>query len=274
VPYLRLGETFPDDETWKGALPRTSVLENLEIVQTEAGRGSKQGAFVFDQRAKPTNVHDSNFYNIRPLPDERSSFVSPTGLILQSRGETEDSFLRNAQTLLDAQSRTFTYLDDLAYVKLSDDLQGRKPSHLRSTADQDIPAGSYDGFGFITFPGRQGLETWMLEYAWDSSEFLSFFCQLADEDMFAFLQAWLYFGFLSEVFGRHIRVEDFVTKAQNGQSILTTQKLLTTDQWKSWLPDVRALPLEARQERVRAITQALELASKFTRLEDAGTLRI
>ena len=113
----------------------------------------------------------------------------------------------------------------------------------------------------------------MLDCHCSSESFLCFFNQITDvKEAAVFIQSWLFFGLMSEVFGKKVREQDFVTVGKQVFKILTTQKFLTTQQWKSWGEEVISLAPEARAVRVQSIQHSLEIASKFTRLEDSGEL--
>lgn len=156
---------------------------------------------------------------------------------------------------------------------LSEKARRNKPLFLPARDQQFNPGQAYDGLGFRLFPRRMGYDMTTLDHKWNSDLFLGFFHQGTGPEMAVFLQSWLFFGFISEVFGKTVREEDFVTtvsKSGNPYKILTLQKFITTRQWKSWEPLVFYRSTEIRDARIAAIKHALDTASKFTRLEDSG----
>ena len=89
---------------------------------------------------------------------------------------------------------------------------------------------TYDNAGFTTFPSRAGFDKKRL-LAGD-------FTQHSENDTNAFLQAWLFFGMMSEVMDEHVRPEDFVRTASQGHQVVTTRDNLTR-YVRRWLERLR-----------------------------------
>lgn len=164
---------------------------------------------------------------------------------------------------------------------LSEKARRNKPSFLTMRRKPIIPLTSqtYDGLGFRYFPDRMGYDVAGLDCEWDLDSFLAFFHQRPEVDMAVFLQAWLFFGFLSEVFGYTVREQDYITtitKSGGIFAVLTLQRLITTNQWNSWelmiqeLFDLHVMTGQHLDAYITRVKHCLDLASKFTRLEDSG----
>lgn len=72
----------------------------------------------------------------------------------------------------------------------------------------------YDDSGFTGYPARMDF---------DKKRMLTGdFTEHSPARTAAFLQAWLYFGMMSEVFGTHVDRDDFVIEDHQGQTFVTT----------------------------------------------------
>ena len=94
---------------------------------------------------------------------------------------------------------------------------------------QDI---HYDGQGWHTFPERCG-------YPWLSFELLTVQGieqhqpDHSQDDLQAFVQAWLYFGLLEAVLGQRYQHVDFIERDRDGHSWISTRAALQWDyKWK------------------------------------------
>jgi hypothetical protein len=91
-----------------------------------------------------------------------------------------------------------------------------------------LAAQEYDGGEFITYPSRRG---------WSDNDLKGYqnFGNRSPEEVEAFFQTWLYFGFVIEVFGIvgvQFKTQDFIRTGQNGERYITTQVL--PDAIKKW----------------------------------------
>ncbi|KAI9777355.1 MAG: hypothetical protein M1839_008963 [Geoglossum umbratile] len=95
---------------------------------------------------------------------------------------------------------------------------------------------AYDNLGFKFFPNR---------HSWDSARFLKgdfTFNGVEDPDRTAaFIQGWLYFGFMAEFFGREVDIEaDFVKTDECGRRVVTTERLgLYIDAWQDGVVEMK-----------------------------------
>ena len=109
----------------------------------------------------------------------------------------------------------------------------------------------YDDGGFTRFPARSGF---------DKKRLLGGdFTEHSPAVTAAFLQSWLYFGMMSEVFGRHVEQEDFVVEDDQGHCFVTTEHSLRP-YIKQWLAALEKGALPDAQKR---ISQCLQEANKY-----------
>ncbi|KUJ15055.1 uncharacterized protein LY89DRAFT_784082 [Mollisia scopiformis] len=78
----------------------------------------------------------------------------------------------------------------------------------------------YDGGPMLTYPHRHG---WQVLYHPGGISYLVEGEKPDDRKLEAFLQNWLYFGLLSEVFGSFIDIQEFITSTKDGEHVVTTQ---------------------------------------------------
>lgn len=99
----------------------------------------------------------------------------------------------------------------------------------------------YDDAGFTGFPARTGFDKKRL-LAGD-------FTEHSPVTTAAFLQSWLYFGMMGEIFGTHVERNDFVVRDYQGDSFITTkQSLLPYIQ--RWLATLEKARLPDNQLRI------------------------
>lgn len=99
--------------------------------------------------------------------------------------------------------------------------------HLPHALEPDLPCPKvpylegyvYDDGGFTGYPTRMGF---------DKKRYLAGdFTEQPPAITAAFLQSWLYFGMMGEVFGTHVELDDFVVKCdQSRDSFITTKDTL------------------------------------------------
>lgn len=98
----------------------------------------------------------------------------------------------------------------------------------------------YDGKTFYSFPERQG---------WDPSDIIQRnFRQNGVEDPLrtaSFLQAWLFFGFMSEVLKTSVLTSDFMQEIE-GQKFITTKSL--QKYIDNWQDEINSLSVCERRE--------------------------
>lgn len=105
----------------------------------------------------------------------------------------------------------------------------------------------YDGKGFFFFPERQG---------WDPCDIMQRDFRLNGDEIplraASFLQAWLFFGFMSEVLKTKVLTSDFIQEI-GGQKFITTKSLQRyIDNWQD---EIASLSETAKEERFRCIIE-------------------
>lgn len=287
IPFLSDISCFPDPASWRSTLPNkvndplaaiqdrlNATLKNISSAERTSPAESVTEVLLRDNRKKAINPEPA-YFDLYPQADEREkgSFLYPEGETLRSHHESAEAYIERVRRDLGISDTIPIRYEESFKDRcvLSERAKRAKPRALPSATQQHRPGQSYDGGGFKSFPERQGLESWMLDYEWDSDEFCAFFHQLPPEETAIFVQSWLFFGLLSEVFGKQVREKDFVTTMDAEHDIITLQKFITTDQWKSWESEIALLGPEEQKSRADAVSYALDTASKMTRLEDRGT---
>lgn len=231
-----------------------------------------------DMTAKPIDRSLPTFYDIHPQEHDANEFKqlrhsSPMATNNLSEGAqqlSDQASGENARQALSALANS----DDPNIVRWQGIFTLNEGIREETLPEATRPSNrkEYDGQGFQGFPQRQGWDDTLLQYGWESEEYRRFFRQKSPLETAIFIQAWLYFGMLSEVLGKNIRTNDFVTKNRQGFQIITLQKFITNRQWVSWHDDLIRLPKEQKQTRVERIEYCLTQAKNFTRLEERGHL--
>ncbi|KIW65390.1 hypothetical protein PV04_07653 [Phialophora macrospora] len=115
----------------------------------------------------------------------------------------------------------------------------------------------YDGLGFERYPRRAG---------WDALKLLD-----ADlgthsvDELGAFIQTWLYFGVLGDVFGivgLDFDQTSFVAQLPSGESVVTSIPLL--GHISNWQKKAESLPSDERKAQGKRVREVLERASLYT----------
>lgn len=115
-----------------------------------------------------------------------------------------------------------------------------------------VPGISYDGLGFLGFPKRQGYD-----FELDDEGVIRLKEDL--DNVTSFVQAWLYFGLILEVFGIEIELKDFVGENPSGDAPVINSTCLATylTRWRSELSDLQGY---TRQSAVENTIQCLKVA--------------
>jgi hypothetical protein len=115
----------------------------------------------------------------------------------------------------------------------------------------------YDGLGFEKYPRRAG---------WDVLKLLD-----ADlgthsvDELGGFIQTWLYFGILADVFaiiGLDFDQTSFVAQLPSGESVVSSIPLL--DHISKWQKKAESLPADERKAQGKRVREVLERASLYT----------
>jgi hypothetical protein len=105
----------------------------------------------------------------------------------------------------------------------------------------------YDGKAFYSFPERQG---------WHPSDIIqrNFRPNRVEDPLRAasYLQAWLFFGFVSEVLKTNVLMSDFIQEI-DGEKFITTKSL--QKYIDNWQDEITSLSETAKEERFRCIIQ-------------------
>ena len=105
----------------------------------------------------------------------------------------------------------------------------------------------YDDGGFTGFPARMGF---------DKKRYLAGnFTEHPPTITAAFLQSWLYFGMMSEVFGTHVELDDFVVKGDQSHNSFITTKNSLLPYIKRWLGSLEKGGLRDTQIQIRQCLQ-------------------
>jgi hypothetical protein len=155
-----------------------------------------------------------------------------------------------------------------------DSLAIREMDHLIIDVKLFVPyvvQSPYDGKGFHSFPERSG---WKLA---DNGNWRNIrvaerpFADRKEGDLDAFLQSWLFFGVLMEVFGldTHVTLEDFIFQNNYGAWYITTKKLPIYIE--SWEARIKEQPFEYATHLMKAqlvLDEAYSLVSKYCSVTD------
>jgi hypothetical protein len=131
--------------------------------------------------------------------------------------------------------------------------------------------GDYDGGPFTSFPARHNWEVSLYNSTLEET-----FSRGGEapsvEEAEAFLQTWLYFGTLHEVFGEYVTMSDFIAVDESGNKFLCTGTLRRT--MNDWL--ARSTDRESLYRRVyshlKQLTTKLTAFSYLPGIEDSRTL--
>lgn len=85
----------------------------------------------------------------------------------------------------------------------------------------------YDGLGWETFPERAGY-AWLQTPAMTVQDLSRYAQSILQSELQAFVQAWIYFGLLQEVYGAQYRVEDFLVPSEDDSGLVVTTTNLET----------------------------------------------
>lgn len=312
VPFLPDANTIPNEEEWrkgnseyafnlwveKQGIPgeahhESNARPSVAPSPVDSDRTKQQNPPLDHQQSNPVDSSEPTprnvtvcHFDMRSQPIDRWS-PAYWDIHIQKDDEGDSAFVgqdkRKTWTMSDKMCGELDISTDTGVAPetkstsvllfLSEKARRNKPMFLRTRDPQFTPCQTYDGLRFRSFPERMGYETKTLDHEWNSDSFLGFFHQRNGPEMAVFLQSWFFFEFMSEVFGKSVREQDFVTDVSRSEThckVLTLQKFITTAQWKSWEPMVFDLSAEMRNARIKAIKHALDTASKFTRLEDSG----
>lgn len=111
----------------------------------------------------------------------------------------------------------------------------------------------YGGLEFTTFPVRQG---------WNKAELLHKKLEERERrDAAAMLQAWLFFGVLTEVLVRPVNPDDFRRVNEHGQLVITTALLPLY--LNSWIEAFTRLPDDVQERNVERASKCLEELSYY-----------
>lgn len=168
--------------------------------------------------------------------------------------------------------------DDIAYVRFGVARAPRKVECSRSL-EADQPGehhlktksgrGFYDGRGFRDFPKRYKEQ---LRQSIDGSAHEAYENELETNGLIsAFCQSWLYFGLLSEVLGKFVRWQEFVTWNQEKRPIITLQKFMLSGELEIWRKSIDNLSEIDRIKRISEIESCLIQAQQVTKEECVET---
>ncbi len=125
----------------------------------------------------------------------------------------------------------------------------------------------YDDGPLLIYPMRQRwLEDLECRKLWDPDDSFRLYGRPEQiptirrriEQATAFLQCWLYFGLLKAILGVHVREEDFIRKEEDGQPLITTEKLM--DYADAFAENLAGLSTSALRKRAKKIDLCLSKA--------------
>ena len=118
----------------------------------------------------------------------------------------------------------------------------------------------YDNGGFTEYPSRMGIDKVRL--------FAGDFDEHSPNILAAFLQSWLFFGMMSEAFGTHVELADFVVDENDGEKFVTTENSLRP-YMQRW---IKSLEKNANPESQMRIRRCLQEANSFVIYLSGGHL--
>ena len=125
--------------------------------------------------------------------------------------------------------------------------------------------GFYDGRGFEGFPQRYKEH---LRHSIEGDANQAY--EKEEEANITLLQSWLYFGLISEVLGKFVRWQDFVTHNHENRPMITLQRLMLSGELEIWKKSIDDLSEDNRIRRILEIEFCLAQARHITSQEPIG----
>ncbi|KAG0566847.1 hypothetical protein KC19_7G092400 [Ceratodon purpureus] len=133
-----------------------------------------------------------------------------------------------------------------------------------------ISTGNYDKGPFSSFPARQKWEVKLYEDSIDDALSHGGVTPSVEETE-GFLQTWLYFGTLCEVFGEHVNLLDFIDKDEGGNRFLYSGKFLEVAV-KVWFVQSQGVLESVQSLCDRAHSHLLSLFAKLAGLSTVSEI--